>query len=347
MTTVAEPQILVSQQGSLGRIRLNRPKALNSLTLEMTRAMQAALTQFEADPTIAAILLDGAGERGLCAGGDIRAIHDSGKARDGMAQIFWHEEYELDLYINALTKPYIAFMDGITMGGGVGLSAHGAHRLVTERTRLAMPETGIGFFPDVGASWLLPKAPGETGTYLGLTGAPIGGLDAIYIGFADLLVPSDSIIPIASALSTLKPGTDNATVRTLLQTFAKPPEPAPLQTHQATIDKSFAFNSLHEILAALTANPSDFAQATLRTILEKSPTGLILTLHLLRVGRTSTSLRECLAREFIAAGEVLNAPEFYEGVRAAIIDKDRQPKWQPATIAEIDEPALLRTYLGI
>ncbi|MDR3505422.1 MAG: enoyl-CoA hydratase/isomerase family protein [Acidocella sp.] len=344
--TAAEPQLLVSTQGSLGRIRLNRPKALNSLTLEMIRGMATALKTFAHAPAIAAVLVDGAGERGLCAGGDIRAIHDSGKRGDGIAEAFWHEEYELNAYIAAYPKPYIAFMDGITMGGGVGISAHGAHRLVTERTRLAMPETGIGFFPDVGATWLLPRAPGEIGTYLGLTGTPIGAADAIYAGFADLLVPSDARAAIAGSLSTLPPGTNSDNVRDLLQSFALPTPPAPLAAHRATLDASLHFNTMHEILAALAANPSDFAQATARTIGEKSPTSLILTLHMLRLGRASTSLQECLNREFAAAAQIMKGSEFYEGVRAAIIDKDRQPRWQPASIAEIDEPSLLHTYLG-
>jgi len=338
--TLSEPNdVLVWQEGSLGRIRLNRPKALNSLTLDMVRAIARTLAGFEQDPSIATVLVDGAGERGLCAGGDIRAIHDSGK-RDGvLAKIFFREEYAMNAQIAAYTKPYVAFMDGITMGGGVGISAHGKHRIVTERTRNAMPETGIGFFPDVGGTWLLARAPGEIGTYLGLTGIGIGGADTIHAGMADLLIPSAALPDAAAALTSLAPGAD---VNATLAAFAEPAAP-PLAAHRALIDATMKFDTVPEILAALKQDGSEFALATLKTLGEKSPTSLVLTLRLLRLGRASDSLQTCLDREFTAVHGILAGVDFYEGVRAAVIDKDRNPKWQPASLDEVTE-AMLAPY---
>ena len=318
----------IFRQGGLGRIRLNRPKALNSLTLDMVRSIAQALTQFERDPSLAAVLVDGAGERGLCAGGDIRALYESGKNGDGGAETFWREEYALNARIARYAKPYIAFMDGIAMGGGVGISAHGAHRLVTERTRLAMPETGIGFFPDIGGTWLLAHAPGETGTYLGLTGTSIGGADAILLRLADMLVPSAALPAITETLSALAPGAGQDDVTAILQEFSEP-APAPLAAHRATIDKTMAGNRVPEILAALAAETSEFAADTARIIGERSPVSLALTLRLLRRGRASASLQECLDREYFAALQILKGHDFYEGVRAAVIDKDRKPRWNP------------------
>ncbi len=330
-----ENHVLVWREGSAGRIRLNRPKALNSLTLEMVRTIAGALTAFEADDGIAAVLVDGAGERGLCAGGDIRAIHDSGKSDGVEALTFWREEYAVNAHIARFAKPYVAFMDGITMGGGVGLSAHGAHRIVTERTRMAMPETGIGFFPDVGGTWLLARAPGEVGTYLGLTGAGIGGADAIHAGFADVLVAADAWPEIASALAALPPGATGAAISGILAPFAKPAVP-PLGAQRALIDAAMAHGDVPEILEALAADGSEFAQATLKTLSEKSPTSLVLTLRLLRLARASGSLQECLDREYAGARAILASADFYEGVRAAVIDKDRNPRWKPATLDAVD-----------
>ena len=184
------PDLIVRREGAVGVIRLNRPKAINAVTLEMFRDIDKALDHFERDPAIGLILLEGAGERGLCAGGDIRALFESSKVKGDLGKILWREEYILNARIAKFPKPYVAFMDGIVMGGGVGLSAHGSHRVVTERTKLAMPEVGLGFFPDVGGTWLLSRSPGEVGTYFGLTGHTMNGPDAIYARFADAVVPS-------------------------------------------------------------------------------------------------------------------------------------------------------------
>jgi enoyl-CoA hydratase len=319
--------LTVTSQGHLGHLQLNRPKALNSLTIDMVRALTAALDEFEADPAIEAVLLDGAGERGLCAGGDIRALYQSAKAQDGAAEQFLREEYALNARIAAYSKPYIAIMDGITMGGGVGVSAHGAHRVVTERTRLAMPETGIGFFPDVGGTWLLSRAPGEIGTYIGLTGTTITGADAIYAGLANYHIPSSELPALIDALATQDPAAT-------LQAAHQPAE-APLATVRAVIDTCLAFDTMAEIFAALAADGSAFAQETAAILAKQSPTSLVLTLRLLRLARQSTSLQTCLDREYTTATHALHAPDFFEGVRAAVIDKDRNPAWSPALLADV------------
>ena len=330
MLSTSDPQILVESDGALGRIRLNRPKALNSLNLAMVRDIEAALDAFEADPGIAAVLLTGEGERGLCAGGDIRMVHDGGRAGSREPVDFWREEYRMNARLARLEKPFVAFMDGIVMGGGVGVSVYGSHRIVTERTRFAMPETGIGFFPDVGASWFLTRGKGELGTYAGLTGEPLAAGDVIALGLADSFVRSERLPALAEALARLPAGEAVAA-------FAEPaPEPA-VAAHRALIDRLFAFDAVEEIFAALAADGSDLAQRALGLLRAKSPLSLKVTLRLLRLGRASASLEECLEREFAATAAVLRSHDFYEGVRAAVIDKDRNPQWRPATLGEVDE----------
>lgn len=326
----AEP-VLIETRGALGRIRLNRPRALNSLTLDMVRRIARALDAFAADDDVRAVLITGEGERGLCAGGDIRAIFDSGRAKDGLGEMFWREEYQMNARISAYAKPYIAVMDGITMGGGVGVSAHGRHRIVTERTRLAMPETGIGFFPDIGGTWLLSRAPGEIGTYLGLTGAQIGAGDALYAGFADVFMPAEKISALIEALAAMPP--DGAAGDVIAAFAEAAPAPAPtLAVHRALIDDCFAHDRIEDVLAALARADTSFARETRDVLMTKSPTSLKLTLRLLRLARASADLRACLAREFGAAVRILDGHDFYEGVRAAVIDKDRNPRWSPGTL---------------
>jgi len=332
--------VLIGTEGSLGRIRLNRPKAINALTMPMIQAIQTALTEYETDPEIAAVLISGEGERGLCAGGDIRALYDHG--RDGFGHEFFRAEYRVNAHIAAYEKPYVAIMDGITMGGGVGVSAHGAIRIVTERTKLAMPETGIGFFPDVGGTWLLAHAPGEIGTCLGLTGEGFSGADAIYAGLADHYVESAKLPALIEKLSALPATADIESVRSVVQGFSIEVTP-PLAAHRTDIDTAFAFDTVEEIVAALESAGTEFARKILGDLSRKSPTSLKVALRLLRAGRTSKSLEECLQREFDASHVVLASDEFYEGVRAAVVDKDRNPKWSPATVQEVT-PALVESY---
>jgi len=330
-----QPHLIVERSGSIGRLRLNRPKALNSLTLQMVRAMQSALDAFEKDPAIAAVLVTGEGERGLCAGGDIRVIYESGRAGTELATAFWREEFALNASISHFSKPYIAVMDGITMGGGVGISAHGSHRIVTERTRLAMPETGIGYFPDVGATWLLSRGPGELGTYLGLTGEQVGAADAIEAGLADFFVPSGELSAMTDGLSTLPAGSSPGQISQMLQRLSRPAPPGVLTSSRSVIDGLFAFDCVEAIIAALEDKATEFAQKVRAVLLARSPTSLKLTLRLLRLGRASASLEECLERELGACAKMLCTADFYEGIRAAVIDKDRDPKWSPDSLAGV------------
>jgi enoyl-CoA hydratase len=333
--TCLEPAVLTSRKGSLGRISLNRPKALNSLTLDMVRMIARSLNDFEADPTVVAVLLTGEGDRGLCAGGDVRALYESGRAGNDLATTFWREEYLLNARIADYPKPYIAMMDGITMGGGVGLSAHGRHRVVTERTRMAMPETSIGFFPDVGGTWLLARAPGEFGTYLGLTGMHIGASDAIYAGLADVAVPATALSTAIGGLENLPPAANDHQVRQLLHAFSVETPPTPMQANFADINRAFASAHITSILTSLAGIDTEFARETRATLLSKSPTSLRLTLRLLRLARESSGLIECLEREFATTRHILAGRDFYEGIRAAVIDKDRKPRWSPSQLDEV------------
>lgn len=344
MDAAVEGDLIVRREGAAGIIRLNRPKALNALTLEMTRGIVAALHGFKSDPEVALVVLEGAGERGLCAGGDLRGLYDSARAGGDLGKIFWREEYHLNAQIASFPKPYVALMDGIVMGGGVGLSAHGSHRVVTEKTRIAMPEVGVGFFPDVGASWLLSRAPGEVGAYYGLTGVTMGASDAVYAGFADIVVAAETWPAVRGALIRAPAHADGATVRAIIDRFATPRGVGPIAALRPWIDAVFCHVSIEEIVTALAHDASDVAQTTLHTILEKSPTGLKLTLQLLRDARRSPTLEACLAREYRAALEIFVNHDFPEGIRAAVIDKDRNPQWSPARLEDVT-PEIIARYL--
>ena len=344
-TLQAEGDLIARREGGCGVIRLNRPKAINAVTLEMFRDVDRALDQFEADPAVAVILLEGAGERGLCAGGDIRALWESSKVRGDLGKILWREEYILNARIKKFPKPYVAFMDGIVMGGGVGLSAHSSHRVVTERTKLAMPEVGLGFFPDVGGTWLLSHSPGEIGTYFGLTGQTMNGSDAIHARFADAVVPSAKLAALRGALTTVRAGATSADVKSLIDGFATGESAGPVAAMKADIDGWFAHDRMEDIVAALQRDGSEAALATLKTLNEKSPRGMVVALKLMRLARASSSLEECLVREYRAALEVFASDDFREGVRAAVIDKDRNPKWSPPRIEDVT-PAMQVPYFA-
>jgi enoyl-CoA hydratase len=337
---VSEPDLIARREGAAGIIRLNRPKAINAVTLEMFRDIDRALDQFEADPAVGLILLEGAGDRGLCAGGDIRALYESSKVNGDLGKILWREEYILNARIAKFAKPYVAFMDGIVMGGGVGLSAHGRHRVVTEKTKLAMPEVGLGFFPDVGGTWLLSRSPGEIGTYFGLTGQTMNGPDAIYARFADAVVPSGKLAALRETLINLRAGVNSADVKATIDAFATGETSGPVAARKPQIDGWFAFDRMQDIVAALTHDGSELALSTLKTLGEKSPRGMAVALKLLRLARRSASLEQCLVREYRAALEVFRSDDFREGVRAAVIDKDRNPKWSPPAIEDVTREML-------
>ncbi len=340
-----EPDLIVRREGAAGVIRLNRPRAINAVTLEMFRAIDKALDAFEADPAVGMILLEGAGPRGLCAGGDIRALYESSKVRGNLGKVLWREEYILNARIAEFPKPYVAFMDGIVMGGGVGLAAHGSHRIVTDTTKLAMPEVGLGFFPDVGGTWLLSRAPGKIGAYFGLTGQTMNGPDAVYAGFADAVVPSDRLPALREALTQVPAGASSADMKAVIDGFATGETAGPVAALQSRVDAWFAHDRMEDIFAALHRDGSELAQSTLKTLNEKSPRGMVVTLKLLRLARTSSSLEECLVREYRAALEVFASDDFREGVRAAVIDKDRSPKWSPPRIEDVT-PELLAPYFA-
>lgn len=339
-----QSEVIVERRGTAGIIRLNRPKALNSLTIPMVRAISAALDEFAGEQSVVSVIVMGEGERGFCAGGDIRAIHLSGRAGDGVAETFWREEFRLNHRIANYPKPYVALMDGITMGGGVGLSAHGRHRIVTERTRLAMPETGIGYFPDIGATWLLPHTPGESGTWIALTGLDINAADAIHTGLADYYMPSSRLGEAVERLSDLPADSSSESLDAALRNLSDQPGEGRLQANSVMIDRAFRFSRVEDIVSALAQEQGEFAAETRRVMLTRSPTSLKLALRLLRAGRQSRTLGECLARELGACMQILHGADFYEGVRAAVIDKDRNPKWSPPTIALVNDEMIGRFF---
>ena len=341
----AEPDLIARREGAVGVIRLNRPKAINAVTLEMFREIENALDEFEPDPSIGLILLEGAGERGLCAGGDIRALYESSKVKGDLGKILWREEYILNARIAKFPKPYVAFMDGIVMGGGVGLSAHGSHRVVTEKTKLAMPEVGLGFFPDVGGTFLLSRSPGETGTYFGLTGQTMNGPDAVYAKFADAVVPSGQLAALREMLVNLRRGAGSAEVKAAIDRFATGETAGPVAAQQAQIDRWFTHDRMADIVADLERDGSELAQSTLKALKEKSPRGMVVALKLLRLARPSSPLEQCLVREYRAALEVFRSDDFREGVRAAVIDKDRNPRWSPPAIADVT-PEMVAPYFA-
>ncbi|MFD4247704.1 3-hydroxyisobutyryl-CoA hydrolase, partial [Streptomyces sp. NPDC058525] len=259
--------VLLAVEGRTGVITLNRPRALNALTHAMVRRMAGALAAWERDPAVHQVLVRGAGERGLCAGGDIRAIHDDAKAGTTASAEFWRDEYRLNARIARYPKPYVALMDGIVMGGGVGISAHGGVRVVTERSRVAMPETGIGFVPDVGGTWLLGRSPGRLGTHLALTGGAVGAADAVLCGLADHFVPAARLPELAAALA-------EAPVHEVLPHYTAEPPPGELAGRRPWIDHCYAADTVEEIVERLLADGDPAAKEAAETVLAKSPTAL-------------------------------------------------------------------------
>jgi enoyl-CoA hydratase/carnithine racemase len=330
-----EAQVLIGSDGSVGRITLNRPKALNALTLEMVREISPALDAWESDPTITAVVLDGAGERGFCAGGDIRALYEAARDGDPMPRDFWREEYHLNARIARYPKPIVAIMNGIVMGGGVGLSGHASHRVATETLMMAMPEVGIGFTPDVGSTYLLSRAPGELGTHLALTGDRLGAADAVRVGFTDL--PID-----AATLDGLRNGQLEAILADVTA-GAKGLE-APLDASRDWIDACYASDSVEEILERLRARPEPEANKAADTIEAKSPTSLKVTLRALRAARRLSTLEECLDQEYRVSCRFLDTGDFVEGVRATVIDKDGNPQWRPARLEQVADADIDRYF---
>lgn len=322
--------VLVRVSGGIGRITLNRPKAINALNYDMVKAMAAALDEWAGDDSVRAVVVDGAGERGLCAGGDIVSIYHD--ARDGGtgSQDFWRDEYILNAAIGRYPKPYVAIMDGIVMGGGVGIAAHGNVRIVTERSTIAMPEVGIGFVPDVGGTWLLSRAPGELGTHLALTTGRMKAGDAIALGFADHFVPSEALDKFVAAL-------ESGTVDEALAEFARPAPESPLLAQRSWIDAAYSAPTVEEIVARLQAAEEPEARAAAEQILGKSPVALKATLRSVRHARELGSLEEVLNEEYRVSLASLRSHDLVEGIRAQVVDKDRNPAWSPATLADVTD----------
>ena len=335
-----DDEILLERDRGLATITINRPQALNALTLTNYRRIDPALRAWAADSSVHAVVVRGAGDRAFCAGGDVRAVYEAGRSISGdpsLTAIFFREEYELIRRVHNFPKPYIAIIDGITMGGGAGISVNGAYRIATERTMFAMPESGIGLFPDVGATRFLSRCPGHIGRYLGLTGARLNAADALYCGFATHVMHRYRIEVLLDALAG-----DPIAVDAVLSRFAAAPDPAPLASLQPAIDRCFAGNTIEAILEALAAEAaaggahSGWAAETRADLLTKSPTSLKITLRQLTIGR-NYDLDAALALEYRLTQHVMAGHDFYEGIRAMLIDRDRKPQWRPATLAEVSD----------
>ncbi|MEU9618915.1 enoyl-CoA hydratase/isomerase family protein [Streptomyces sp. NPDC048155] len=335
--TAAEEHVLLSTEGRAAHLTLNRPQALNSLTHAMVRRIDEALTAWEHDPAVATVIITGAGERGLCAGGDIRSIYEDVRAGNTASAGFWRDEYRLNARIARYPKPYVAVMDGIVMGGGVGVSAHGSICIVTERSRIAMPETGIGFVPDVGGTYLLALAPGELGTHLALTGAQIGAGDALLCGLADHFVPSGHLPQLLGELPT-RPVWD------ALQLYVRQPPPGELAGHRSWIDACYSADTVEEIIGRLRGHGSSAAEEAADTLAAKSPTALKVTLAALRRARRLGPLEHVLEQEYRISCAALASHDLAEGIRAQVIDKDRSPHWAPATLAQVTDTDVARYF---
>jgi enoyl-CoA hydratase len=324
MTDLSE--VLISTEGAVARLRLNRPKAIHALTHGMCTAMGDALLGWRGDAGIELVMIDHTEGRGFCAGGDIRSLWESARVDGVAARAFFHDEYRLNHLLFTYAKPVITFMDGITMGGGVGISQPAKYRVATERTLYAMPETGIGLFPDVGGGWYLSRLPGRVGAYLAATGTRIDGADCVALGLSTHYVPSDKLEALKADLIA-RP----REVEALIDAASETPPPAKIEGQRAAIDRLFASDRYEDILAALNADGSEFAQATLATLATKSPQTVKVALRQVAQGARQTDFAEEMRVEYRIAAHVCQRNDFLEGVRALIVDKTNDPKWDPAT----------------
>jgi enoyl-CoA hydratase len=344
---VSDADILFERRGAAGVVTLNRPKALNAVTYAMVRALRAQLDAWANDPAITRVVVTAAGERAFSAGGDIRALYDLGKAgRHDEALQFWRDEYPLNAAIKNYRKPYVALIDGIVMGGGVGVSVHGSHRVAGDRYQFAMPEVGIGFFPDVGATWFLPRMPGELGAFCALTGERFGITDALHAGLATHRIPSARFAALLDGL------TGTVSVDAVLSAFSEPAGEGAIMARRGAIDRLFAGDSVEGILDALDREATsagadaEWAAKTAATMHAKSPLSLKLALAQVRRGGTF-DFETCMRAEFRIVSRVIHGHDFYEGVRAVIVDKDNKPRWSPSTLAGVSEAEVERHFSAL
>ena len=323
-----EPEILFERRGRLGVVTLNRPKALNALTLAMIRDFDPKLREWAHDQGVQAVVIRGVGDKAFCAGGDVRAVYEAGRrGTDVLTYEFFFEEYRLNRRIHRYHKPYIALIDGIAMGGGLGISVHGRYRVVTEKAMVAMPESAIGLFPDIGGSWFLDRAPGKLGVFLGLTGTRLRGADILYAGIATHFVPSSDLPSLLDALEHTSP-------EAALHRFAQDPGPPALAARRNQIDLVFSHPTMEAIVAALDG-AGDWGRMLAAELAKRSPTSLKATLRLLQRHHRH-EIEDCLKGEFRLVQRFMAGHEFYEGIRAALVDKDHAPKWNPPTLAGVD-----------
>jgi enoyl-CoA hydratase len=334
---VAEPPVLIRVEDGVGRITLNRPRALHALTRQMCELMTAALLAWKDGAAVELILLDHAGERGFCAGGDIRMIAESGAGDAGEAKEFFLAEYRLNHLMMVYPMPIVAIMDGITMGGGVGISQPADLRIVTERTLYAMPETGIGLFPDVGGGWHLPRMPGQSGLWLALTGARLRADECLALGIATHYVESASLEALKLAVRAAP-----ASAKDVVERFASEVGEARVDKNRQRINRLFGHDSMEAIFAALEAESDgeNWAFKELRTLKTKSPQAMKVTLRQLRTGAAMGSFAEVMAMEYRLGGRVVRSHDFQEGVRAVIVDKDQAPRWEPASLEGVTDAML-------
>jgi enoyl-CoA hydratase len=324
--------VLAFTEGPVGRIRLNRPKAIHALDTAMCAKMLDALIAWRADPAVEAVLIDHADGRGFCAGGDIRMIATSGTGDGAAARDFFRVEYQLNHALFTYAKPVVAFMDGITMGGGVGISMPAKFRVATGNTRFAMPETGIGLFPDVGGGWYLSRLPGHLGEYIALTGARLDGADCLALGLATHYLSAERLDRAKADIASAPQA-----IAAALDALCEAPPEARILAYIETIDRLFAADTLEEIIAALAADPGLWAKEQLAILATKSPQAMKVSLHLVREGRHMPSFEDEMRQEFAVATRVVQRPDFAEGVRAVIVDKDNAPRWQPATVEGVTD----------
>lgn len=329
---IPDSEVLTRVESGVGRITLNRPKALHALNRDMCEAMTAALLAWRGDETVKSVLIDHSGERGFCAGGDIRMIAESGAGDASEAKAFFLSEYRLNHLMFEYPKPITAIVDGIVMGGGVGISEPAEVRIATERTTYAMPETGIGLFPDVGGGWFLPRLPGQAGVWLALTGARLKAADTVFLGIHSHYLPTDALEAFKAILAA-----DPAHPADVADGLEADPGEAPIEAHLEAIDRLFAFDTVEEIFAALAADGSEWALAQLAILKTKSPQSMKVTLRQLRTGATLASFADNMAMEYRLGGRVVRSHDFQEGVRAVIVDKDNTPNWSPAELAGVTD----------